>query len=107
MNQLDMVAAMERRDDGIARAARGAGNEWTRSAARYIAMFAGAVACGEAFLIEDVALRWRNDGREAPKDGRAWGAAARLARQGGYITRVGYGPAKTSNCSPKVLWKRA
>ena len=107
MEQTDLVAACERRDIGIARAGRGAGDEWTREAARFIAYFAGTVALGEAFLIETVALRWQTEGRTKPKEARAWGAAVRLASHEGWIVKTGQFSTKTSNCCAKPLWRRA
>jgi uncharacterized protein (DUF934 family) len=55
------------------------------------------------FKIEEVALSFP----DRPPDGRAWGHAARAAQRYGWIRRVGYAPAASSNGSPKCLWEAA
>lgn len=114
MTQIDLVAACERRDEGIERVRRSTGDEWCVEAARFIAMFAGAIAQGEAFLIEDVALRWSCEGRRPPTTAKAWGAAVRLASRpntlnGGkaWIVQTGQTSNRTKNCCHKPLWRRA
>lgn len=93
--QPDLFA--ERARIGIRRArdhAESATPGWTEGAARAIRDYA---ARGAAFLIEDVTYT-------PPPDGRAWGAATRLAVKRGWIKKVGYAPANSSNKSPKCLW---
>ena len=101
---IDFAAAAARRDLGIERAARGAGDPWTEHAASLIDAYAQQHL---PFLIEDVAAwAYENHYASPPADGRAWGAAARLAVRRGHIRQCGYRKAKTSNLSPKVLWER-
>ena len=45
-------------------------------------------------------------GLSPPPDGRAWGHVMARARSRGLIVAVGYGPAASSNGSPKVLWAK-
>ena len=104
--RLKAAVAATRRDLGIERARRRAGDPWTMSAARFVAYYARAIAKGEPFLIEDARAAWNASGREPPPDGRAWGGVTNVAsRELGLIEKAGYGPAKSSNCSPKVLWR--
>lgn len=101
---LDLFAqAATRRDRGIDRAGR-RDSAWTDWAAEIIRQHA---RNHETFLIEDVHEYAIQCGLPAPVDGRAWGAATRLAAKRGYIVKAGYAPAKSSNLSPKVLWRRA
>ena len=99
-------AAETRRDLGIERAGEHADRVralWRETAARLIRDY-GRMAC-KPFLIEDVVPYAKRRGLEDPPDGRAWGAAAKLAKRSGYIEACGYAPANTSNRSPKVLWR--
>ena len=79
-------------------------DDWVTRAARYLALYSGV---RHRFLIEDAAEAWASEGREAPADKRWWGRATQLAKKRGHIVACGYGPARTSNGSPKVLWRRA
>jgi hypothetical protein len=96
-----------KRDIGIERAGDHADREheaWRDSAARLI----NAYACTHGdFLVEDAAEYAYARSLPLPPDGRAWGAAVRLAKSRGYIVACGYRAAKSSNLSPKVLWRRA
>jgi hypothetical protein len=87
-----MLRASERAD----RASDG----WTEKAAMYLASYA---RLGDRFLIEEATVKYPH----TPPDGRAWGAATRLASRRGWIRRVGYAPAASSNGSPKCLWAAA
>lgn len=42
---------------------------------------------------------------EPPENLRAWGSVIQKAAKNGYIRKVGYAIAKSSNLSPKVLWE--
>lgn len=44
---------------------------------------------------------------ESPTDGRAWGGVVNKASREGLIIRIGFAPAKSSNGSPKPVWKVA
>lgn len=66
-----------------------------------------AVQHPEGFLTEDVRA-WANKlGFAPPPDGRAWGYVARRASREGVVRSSGYQKARSSNNSPKVLWRRA
>jgi len=66
--------------------------------------FAKMQESGSPFTVEVV----RTQGMiEWPPDDRAWGHATRLAVKRGWIKKVGYAPAASSNGSPKCLWAKA
>lgn len=92
-----ITAAELRRDTALA-GLEDRNGEWVESAAEAIRQHA---ASGREFLIEDVASTWTGP---QPRDGRAWGAAARRAKRAGWIRLAGYRPANTSNRSPKCSW---
>lgn len=104
MEQLTIEDAIARRDDGIARAIEHAGQRWKRLARGYVLEYLAAQS--ESFLAEDARAFAERLGFEAPPDGRAWGAVIQGAAREGLIAKVGYAPAKSSNLSPKVLWRR-
>jgi hypothetical protein len=114
VNQIDLFCApardalaTARRDLGIARAQRRAereaGDDWTETAAAYLADYAHRVAGGQPFLIEDARDA---AGARVPRveNGRAWGGAVRAAARRKWLVRAGYAPARSSNHSPKCLW---
>lgn len=98
-------AARQRRDTALASVAENAGDAWVEDAARYIR--AHAERSQSPFLVEDVIEHWNAANKPRPHDPRAWGAAVQRAKRLGWIVRVGYAPAKTSNMSPKPLWRHA
>ena len=105
---VDHATAALRRDDGIERAGDHADREheeWRVTAAKLLETYAEFQVRGKPFLIEDATTFAYGSGLPQPPDGRAWGAAARLAKSKGYIVACGYAPAKSSNLSPKVLWR--
>ena len=97
--------AVTNREEGIAAAGNHAGESWKDRAATALGNYA--VGIGKPFLIEDAADWAYGHGVSWPEDGRAWGAAVRLAQKQGLIRKCGYGEARTSNLSPKVLWQSA
>ena len=104
MQQPDLFAARERGKTGSRRAserADRASEGWTEKAAACLHRWA---ADNERFLIEDVS---RSGMTSSPPDPRAWGHATRLAVKRGWIKKVGYAPAESSNGSPKCLWAKA
>lgn len=108
MNQLpiDFTAAMDRRDLGVQRAADHANrveSEWTGQAIGFLTTFAHDI--GRPFLIEEARAWAESKGCPPPPDARAWGSVARRCAAKKRIEKCGYGPAASSNCSPKVLWK--
>lgn len=101
----DWVEVLARRDAGIERAARRATPEWVRTSAEYLRWYATRVAHGQPFLLEDAREVSSIHGIEHPANERAWGAAVRHAAACGWIVKNGYAPARSSNGSPKCLWK--
>jgi hypothetical protein len=61
------------------------------------------------FLCEDVRERIAKDGvaLAEPPSLKAWGRVMLLAKARGVIAPAGYAPARSSNLSPKVLWRAA
>lgn len=97
--------AVDNREEGIVAAGNRAGESWKDNAATMLSSYA--VVIGKPFLIEDAADWAYGHGVSWPEDGRAWGAAVRLAQKQGTIRKCGYGEARTSNLNPKVLWESA
>jgi hypothetical protein len=58
------------------------------------------------WTLKAVALIAESHGLPSPPDGRAWGHIAKRCQRDGTIISAGFGAAKSSNGSPKVLWKR-
>jgi hypothetical protein len=105
---MDTQAAIERRDTGIALSVEKADRQrsgWSKRA--YIALLKYLVKHKEPFLVESM-REWaeQNNHIDAPENGRAWGSVVRHAFRQGVIGHAGYGLAKSSNLSPKVMWKR-
>ena len=97
--------AAHRRDIGIQSAgdhADAVREKWREDAARLILIYA--TTHGD-FLAEDVVEYAKATQFDDPPDGRAWGAAIKHAKSRSFIEACGYRPAKTSNLSPKVLWR--
>lgn len=102
---LTLPEARARRDDGISRAidhAEAVKAGWRKDA---LELFRRHALTHEVFLTEDV--REANPGFHVPPecDERAWGQVARDAIKHGYVERAGFAPAKSSNCSAKVMWR--
>lgn len=93
-----------RRDKGIANAEVGANSaipDWTEMAVAKIAEYASS---HEEFLTEDIRASLGDD-FPLPPDSRAWGPATRAAITQQIIRKEGYALARSSNMSPKPLWK--
>jgi hypothetical protein len=74
---------------------------WTESAAAFLAAYA--LSVGGTFLVEQ--CREASIGRlPAPDNLKAWGPATTYAIRKGWIKRVGWAPACSSNGSPKGLY---
>lgn len=102
---IELNEAINRRDAGMAQAEAHAVAEipdWKNYAGGFLKGFASR---HEFFMAEDVVALAESCGADLPPDGRAWGAVFRRAAVAGLIVKHGYAPAKTSNCSPKVMWK--
>jgi len=105
---MDAQAAIERRDIGIHRAIEKADRDvpdWSLIAYYGLLKFVQAHTLTK-FLAEDV-REWCERHRYVPppENGRAWGAVMQRAARRKVIEKCGYAPAKSSNLSPKVLWR--
>jgi hypothetical protein len=89
-----------KRDLGIARSAGAAGTSFEDDAYRFLARYVASQPL--TFLIEEV--REQPGAPIAPNE-RAWGQVVRRAVAEGLIMKVGYAPARSSNLSPKCLWR--
>ena len=76
--------------------------EWTDTAAAFLRDYS--LAFGGAFLIEQ-ARRSSRGKIPKPENLKAWGPAAAKAVRKGWIVKVGYAPACSSNGSPKWTWR--
>jgi len=79
--------------------------EWTQRAAILFMDFARDEKLGEPFLTEEARAYAESKGLEPAPDNRAWGFIAKAMRESGHIVFAGYAAAKSSNGSPKCLWK--
>ncbi len=103
---IDFTTAMNKRDLGIERAGQHADrieDGWTYQALGMLTAFSRQ-ATGP-FLIEEARAWAEKQGLPPPPDARSWGAVARRAAAKHRIEKVGYAPAASSNCSPKVQWR--
>lgn len=94
-----------RRDDGIRRAqdhAEADAPGWTEEAAAFLREYAR--NCSGTFLCEQARAASKHWVPE-PENGKAWGAAALYAMKRGWIVKAGFGPASSSNGSPKTLFR--
>lgn len=108
MQQLTIEDAIARRDDGITRAvdhAETVAQGWKHRARGYLLEYL-ATHSG-TFLAEVVREFAEGRGMDYPPDGRAWGAVFQSAARESLIVKAGYAPARSSNLSPKVLWRAA
>jgi hypothetical protein len=79
-------------------------DEWTQKAVALFAEFA--IKTPSPFLTEEARQFAESHGLTSPPDGRAWGHIAKNCQRAGIVVSAGFGAAKSSNGSPKVLWKR-
>jgi hypothetical protein len=103
---LSVVAANQRRDEGIKTARQHADRakaRWRDEAFDGFALFL--TKHGGEFLSETF-VEWGRNRLPQPPDGRAWGGIIRRAANMGLIEQIGTALASTSNRSPKPLWRR-
>lgn len=81
------------------------GSPWRSSAEVFLMQYLARIPDEHRFLAEDV-RRAAEPVIGEPRDGRAWGAVFRGASINLFIIRDGYRAAKTSNHSPKPLWRK-
>ena len=58
------------------------------------------------FMAEDARAYAESVGLPPPPDKRAWGIVFKALSKLGLLFNLGYGPTKSSNGSPKVIWGR-
>jgi hypothetical protein len=105
--QEDLFSASEKGHAAAKAAAARADREiddWTQKAVALFAEYASQAF--DPFLTEEARQYAESHGLSSPPDGRAWGHVAKNCQRAGVVTSVGFGAAKSSNGSPKVLWKR-
>ncbi len=102
--------AAARRDIGMDLAADKAdrdSEDWSINADKAVAAFVK-LNPGRQFLGEDLREWAESTGLvDAPENGRAWGSVFRRAAIAGVIVKIGYAPSRSSNLSPKTLWRGA
>lgn len=101
--------AAQRRDEAIEAGLSHADRvkaEWRKWAYDY---FKGLVALTTSpFMAEDLIEKATAEGIWSPApDPRHYGGIIRMLAKDKVIVKIGYAPARTSNCSPKCLWQRA
>lgn len=112
MMQLDLNLRRSSRERGHAAAKLCADKadrvraQWTRTALQAVRCFLMTIGTN-SFLTEDVRDYASAQGVDDPHDGRAWGHVMQRAKREGIAVPIGYAAAKSSNGSPKVLWRRA
>lgn len=106
MQQQDLLEqATAAGHDGAERAAQHADRVsmgWTEQACEAVARYA--VRSSDPWLLEDARQYAELNGLSAPPDKRAWGQVVLLLKKRGLIHSAGFGMARSSNGSPKVLW---
>jgi hypothetical protein len=105
--QQDLFSASEKGHAAAQAAAARADREiddWTQKAVALFAEYASQAF--DPFLTEEARQYAESHGLSSPPDGRAWGHVAKKCQRAGVVTSAGFGAAKSSNGSPKVLWKK-
>jgi len=78
---------------------------WSQKASVLFLDYARDIVKGQPFLTEDARAWAESQGLPPPPDGRAWGFVAKAMREANHVLFAGYAPAKSSNGSPKCLWR--
>jgi hypothetical protein len=105
--QQDLFSASEKGHAAAKAAAARADREiddWTKKAVALFAEYASKAP--SPFLTEEARQYAESHGLSVPPDGRAWGHVAKNCQRAGVVISAGFGAAKSSNGSAKVLWKR-
>ena len=79
-------------------------DDWSERAYGFLVDYAAANP-GMAFMGEDIRAAADGAGFPAPPDSRALGPVVSRAFRARIIKRIGYGPARSSNLSPKCIWR--
>lgn len=87
----------------LVRVSASSGAEWQTQALGYVREFASRVT--GTFLAEDVREYAQERGFADPPDARAWGVVMQRAQRERVVQSYAYAPARSSNGSPKVLWR--
>lgn len=94
--------AAARRDVALARV----DPRWLRLAAAWVLAWACRTHGDRStWLMEEARAAYEDAGLPPPGDGRWWGEVSRTLNREGRIESCGFGRAKSSNLSPKVLWR--
>lgn len=88
---------------GLAQVAESSGAAWRERALGYVREFVARV--NGPFLAEDIREFAQERGFADPPDARAWGVVMQRAAREHIVQSFAYAPARSSNGSPKVLWK--
>jgi hypothetical protein len=105
--QQDLFSASEKGHAAAKAAAARADREiddWTKKAVALFAEYASKAP--SPFLTEEARQYAESHGLSVPPDGRAWGHVAKNCQRAGVVTSAGFGAAKSSNGSAKVLWRK-
>lgn len=78
-------------------------DDWTEKAVALFAEYATKKPL--PFLTEQARQFAESRGLSSPPDGRAWGHVAKRCQRAGITVSDGFAAARSSNGSPKVLWK--
>jgi hypothetical protein len=105
--QQDLFSASEKGHAAAKAAAARADREiddWTQKAVALFAEYASKTP--SSFLTEEARQYAESHGLSSPPDGRAWGHVAKNCQRAGVVISAGFGAAKSSNGSAKVLWRK-
>jgi hypothetical protein len=105
--QQDLFSASEKGHAAAKAAAARADREiddWTKKAVALFAEYASKAP--SPFLTEEARQYAESHGLSVPPDGRAWGHVAKNCQRAGVVISAGFGAAKSSNGSAKVLWRK-
>lgn len=91
------------RELGLVMVAESSGEAWRLRAIACVREFISRVR--GPFLAEDVREYAQERGLAEPPDARAWGVVMQRAQRERLVQAYAYAPARSSNGSPKVLWK--